>query len=75
MEKEKLIEFVSEFWEIETQKIHDSLPLDDKHLNDHSSIRFYRFIAAIESNFNVEVKEINKIRTFIDLVNSITDEK
>lgn len=70
--KKRLISLTSEFWKIPASKIKDSLKLDNQTLINSSSIRFYQYIAAIESNLGVKVKDLNKIRTFGDLVNNIS---
>ncbi len=51
--------------------IHDAMKLNDETLKNQSSIRFYQFIAALESNYNVKVKNLGNISTFGDLVNNI----
>jgi acyl carrier protein len=71
MEKIKLIQFFSEFWGIKESEIKDNLELNDENLHNHSSIRFYQFIAALESNFNVRIDNINNIITFEDLYRNI----
>ncbi|VVB83546.1 Uncharacterised protein [uncultured archaeon] len=53
-------------------EIGDGLILDNEHLNSHSSVRFYQFIAAVESNFNVIIKNAEDIFTFGDLVKNIS---
>jgi len=75
MNKKELIQFFSDFWNIDISKINDKLELNDKTLNNQSSIRFYQFIAAIESNFDVKIMNINKIVTFGDLIKNITEKK
>ena len=71
MDKGKLIQFFSDFWKIDTSQIDDNLTLDNNTLEDYNSIRFYQFIAAIESNFNVKIANIHGIRTFGDLFKNI----
>ena len=75
MNKKELIQFFSDFWNIDISKINDKLELNDKTLNNQSSIRFYQFIAAIESNFDVKIKDINKIITFGDIIRSVMEKK
>ena len=75
MEKKELVKFVSEFWKLELSKIDDKLKLDDKTLNNRSSIKFYQFIAKLESNFNVKVKNISNILTIEDLYKNIEKKK
>ena len=75
MNKKELIQFFSDFWNIDISKINNKLELNDKTLNNQSSIRFYQFIAAIESNFDVKIMSINKIVTFGDLIKNITEKK
>lgn len=65
--REALTKLFSEFWQIDAAHIHDGLKLDDETLKSKMSIRFYQFIAAVESNLDVSVKNIEKIRTFGDL--------
>lgn len=71
MDKNELIKFFSDFWKIDISNINDDLKLDDETLDNPTSIRFYQFIAAVESNFSVRVTNINKIRTFSDLFKNI----
>lgn len=68
VERKELARLFSEFWGIPEADVLDSLRLDDETLENRSSVRFYRFIAAVESNFNVTVKDVNKILTFKDLL-------
>ena len=75
MNKKELIQFFSDFWNIDISKINDKLELNDKTLNNQSSIRFYQFITAIESNFDVKIMSIKKIATFGDLIKNITGKK
>ena len=71
MERIELIHFFSEFWKIDSSQIYDNMMLNDEVLKNQSSIRFYQFIAALESNYNVKVKNLNRISTFGDLVNNL----
>lgn len=71
MDQQLLKEFFSEFWEIDISKIHDKLEFDNSVINNFSSIRFYQFIAALESNFDVKISKINEILTYGDLVKNI----
>ncbi len=71
MEKRKIIKFFSEFWGVKDSEINDDLILDDKNLQNHSSVRFYQFIAALESNFDVVVKNIENVFTLGDLIKNI----
>lgn len=75
MEKTKLIKFFSEFWKMKESEIKDNLILNDENLNNHSSIRFYQFIAALESNFDVKIDNIENIFTFGDLIKNIISKK
>ena len=65
--KNELIKFFSKFWSIDVSEINDLLKLDDKTLKNSSSIRRYQFFAALESNFDVRVENVNKIITFGDI--------
>lgn len=71
MEKVHLINFFSEFWGIDKSEITDPLKMDSQTLEDYSSIRFFQFIAAIESNFNIRVENLDKISNFGDLFNNL----
>jgi acyl carrier protein len=71
MNRKELIGFFSEFWGIEDSKIKDDLILNDENLHNHSSVRFYQFIAALESNFDVRIENINNVITFGDLSKNI----
>lgn len=75
MDKKELIQFFSEFWKIESSKINEDLKLDDEMLNNRTSIRFYQFIAAIESNFDVKVTNLNNLNTFGDILKNIKSTK
>ena len=66
MDSRELIKFFSEFWNIKEEEINGNLKLDDENLNNHSSVRFYQFIAALESNFNIIIEDIESITTFGD---------
>ncbi len=71
MEKSQLIKFFSEFWKIDESEVTDSLQIASQNLEDYSSIRVFQFIAAIESNFNIRVENIDKITTFGDLFKNL----
>lgn len=75
MDKEDLKDFFAEFWSIDKSEITDDLRIDDTTLKNQSSIRFYQFIAAIESNFDVRVKDVKNIQTFNDLLESLGDKQ
>ena len=75
MEKEKIIKFFSEFWKIKESNINESLILNDENLKNHSSVRFYQFIAALESNLDVTVKNVENIFTLGDLINNIVSKR
>jgi len=70
MNKKQLIYFFSEFWGVNESEITDDLKLDSKEL-DLDSLKFYQFIAALESNFNVKVENIGELDTFESLYNNI----
>jgi len=71
MERDELISFFSDFWKIDRSHIHDDLKLNDEILKNQSSIRFYQFIAALESNYDVKIKNLNTILTFGDLIENL----
>ena len=68
MDKKALVQLFSDFWQISPSEVTDDLRLDNEALKNQSSIRFYQFVAAVESNFNVKVRNLNKILTFRDLL-------
>ena len=69
--RDELVRLFSEFWRIDASKVKDTLALDDNTLDNHSSVRFYQFIAAVESNLDVEVADVNRIKTFGDLAKNM----
>ena len=71
MERNELTSFFSDFWKIDRSHIHDNLKLNDEILKNQSSIRFYQFIAALESNYDVKIKNLNTILTFGDLMENL----
>jgi len=71
--KAKLNQFFAKFWEIDASKIKDNLELDNEFINNYNSLRFYQFIAAIESNFNVKITNLSEIYTFGDLIKNLKD--
>lgn len=73
MEKRKLIKFFSEFWNIKESEIKNDLILNDENLHNHSSVRFYQFISALESNLNIKIKDLGEIFTFGDLIKNIEE--
>jgi hypothetical protein len=75
MDVEELMKFFSEFWDIDESEIDNDLILNDENLENHSSVRFYQFIAALESNFDVVVKNFEDIFTFGDLIKNIVSKK
>jgi len=70
MDNKQLIKFFSDFWKIDASQINENLRFDSLEL-DFDSLRFYQFIAALESNFNVTVGKINELHTFKDLQENI----
>ena len=67
MNREEIIQFSAEFWQVEPSFIVENLKLDDKSLPNNSSIRFYQFMAKTEAHFNVRINDVNSIITFGDL--------
>lgn len=72
MDKKELIAFFSEFWKVNPSEVRDDLKLDSQSLPNNTSIRFYQFLAGIESRFGVSVKSVEKIRNFKDLYSNIS---
>jgi acyl carrier protein len=69
--RKKLVKLFAEFWGIKPGQVKDSLEISDKALGDFSSIRFFQFMAAVESNLGVEVKDLAEIKTFADLAKNV----
>jgi hypothetical protein len=69
--KEDYFGFCAEFWEIDRSKLNDQMKFSDKILNDNSSFRFYQFVAALESNFGVQVSDVNNVESFGELYRKI----
>ena len=73
MNKEELIKFCAEFWQVEASIINEDLGLNDRDLPNNSSIRFYQFLATLESHFQVRVGDTSNIVTFGDLFKEVVD--
>jgi hypothetical protein len=71
MDKQQVLEFSAEFWQVDSSIITDDLRLDDRSLPQNSSIRFYQFIAKIEAHFNARVGNVMDIKTFGDLFGNL----
>jgi holo-[acyl-carrier protein] synthase len=67
----KLRELVAQFWNISLNEVDDQLVFDATRLRGISSIRFYRFIAAVESNFGVRIVDPAAITTYLALRNAV----
>ena len=74
MDRKDLVRLFSDFWQVDPSEVTDGLRLTSEGLKNHSSIRFYQFVAAVESNFNVKVRNLNRILTFKDLLDNIVAE-
>ncbi len=68
MDRNELARFFAAFWGIDVSGVSDSLRIDSTNLPNFSSIRFYQFIAAVESNLDAKVANLNRIITFRDLL-------
>ena len=73
MNKKELKSFFSEFWKIEIDSLKDETLLNNETIKDLNSIRLYQFYAAVESNFDVRIKNIENIKSFKDLLDNISD--
>lgn len=73
MDKKKFFRFFAEFWEIKESDVNEEIKFDDEDLRNNSSVRFYQFIAALESNFDVKVNNVAEIFTIKNLMDNITD--
>lgn len=62
-----LKKFFSEFWEIPEKEINNKTKLNDSDLKNFDSLKFYQFIAAVESEFKIKIEDISTINTFGDL--------
>ena len=74
MEREEILQFCAEFWQVDSSIITDELTLDDTSLPQNSSIRFYQFIAKVEAKFNARVQNVMDVRTFGDLFRNLNRE-
>ena len=73
MDKEELIQFCAEFWQVDSSFINENLELNNKNLPNNSSIRFYQFLARLESHFQVRVGDTSSIITFGDLFKDLAN--
>ncbi|MDP3734728.1 MAG: hypothetical protein Q8R37_05860 [Nanoarchaeota archaeon] len=71
MDKQKVINFCAEFWQVDPTLITEDLKIDDKALPNNSSIRFYQFMATVEEHFDVRINNINDVATFGDLFKNL----
>ncbi|MBI4493134.1 MAG: holo-ACP synthase [Chloroflexi bacterium] len=63
-EELELDELVAQFWKIDRSEIHDGLAFDSTHLRAMSSLRFYRFLVALEDHFGVKLNDPASIITY-----------
>ena len=68
---EEIIKFSADFWQIDPLTIHESLRLDDRDLPNNTSIRFFLFIAQVESHFGMKIENAFEIMTFGDLFKAL----
>ena len=59
--KEDLRLLIAEFWGIDKNEIGNSFRFGPENIKNFSSLRFYRFIAAIEDKLHVSIKNLEKI--------------
>ena len=71
MERNEIINFSASFWQVDAEIIQDQLRLDDKQLPNNSSIRFYQFLANLESHFKTRIDDIHNVVTFGDLISRL----
>ena len=69
--REEIIRFSADFWQINPSTIHESLRLDDRDLPNNTSIRFFLFMAELESNFGMKIENAFEIMTFGDLFKAL----
>lgn len=67
MNRQEIINFCAQFWNVDPHFITENLKIDDKSLPNNSSIRFYQFMATVEDRFNVRLNNVNDLATFGDL--------
>ena len=58
-------------WNFDPKVLNSETRLDNSILKNQSSVRFYQFIAAIESNFNIKIEKIGEIIIFGDLLKKL----
>ena len=69
--REEIIQFSADFWQIDPSTIHESLRLDDRDLPNNTSIRFFLFMAQVESHFGMRIENAFEIMTFGDLFKAL----
>ena len=67
MDKDQIVQFCPEFWQVSPSFIQAELKLDDPGLPHNTSIRFYQFLAAVESKFKVQIDNLDTLFTFGDV--------
>ena len=55
---------VAQFWTVDPTVVTDALLFDKSHIRNMSSIRFFRFIAAVESNLGVRLADPAAITSY-----------
>ena len=73
MDSKKIIDFCARFWNVNPSFIKEEIYLDDRSLPNNSSIRFFQFIATMESELKVYVDNVHEINTFGDLFLNIKE--
>ncbi len=67
MNREEIVAFCADFWQVNPSVIVPDLKLDDQSLPQNTSIRFYLFMAQVEDHFNIRVENVDEIMNFGDL--------
>ena len=58
---EELKSFISEFWGLKMGEVNDSTRFNAETIKGFTSIKFYRFVAALEDKFSINVKNVERI--------------
>lgn len=68
MEKlEQLKEIIARYWQISDGDLDWNTPFDSQSLPNFSSLRMLRFLASVEERFQMQLADVEAIRSFQDL--------
>ncbi len=68
MEKaDQLKEVISRYWQLSDGNVDWSMELNAGNLNNFSSLRMLRFLASVEERFQINIADVDAIKSFQDL--------